>query len=191
MIRSLIIATTIVLTLATHSFAQVELRWKVADNEKLSTTARTKVDQTLSIADQDLKTKTEQTIVVSTVSDQRSPDGTIRRTSKIESLKANMSLPGGVELEFDSAKPVEPQGTQYDVVLDLLQAVAKTNSKSVLGKDNRTISIEVDRSEHEKLDDTVKRLIEGRFDSGYLKEASNKELDQIPSKPVKWTIRGW
>jgi hypothetical protein len=192
MIRSTIAATTIVLSLATCSFAQVDLRWKIADNETLTTTARTKVEQTLSIAGQDLETKTETTLVVSTVSGKRSPDGTIGRTSKIESLKSDLSLPGGVVIEFDSSKPVEPQGTQYDVLLDLMQVVAKTNSTSVCGDDNRVISIDVDRSSHENLDDTVKQLIKGPFDSDYLKEASNNDLDQIPSKPIKegdtWTL---
>ena len=185
MFRSAITATTILLAMATGAMAQVELKQKILENGKTTASTRSKVHQVLSIADQEVETKTDQTIVVTSVSGKRAADGTIRLTTKVDSLKANLNLPGGVELEFDSAKPVEPQGTQYDILLNLMQVVAKTSSTSVHGKDNRVVSIEVDTSEHEKLDDMLKKMIKGRFEPEYLKEASNKKMDQIPSQPVK------
>ena len=183
--KRMMITAALILGLATSAPAQVKLKWKVGENEKLTSTTKTLVHQMLSIAGMDIETKNEQTVVAETVTGKRAEDGTIRKKSTIKSLKADLTMPGGVTLNFDSSKAISPQGTQFDVLLDLMQAVSKTSSTTVLGKDNRVVSVKADTSAHEKLDDQIKAMLKGRFDSDYLTELSNKELDQVPSKPLK------
>ena len=172
--------------------AEVRLRWKFAENTKATTTVKAKTHQILTVDGQEVETRNEETIVVQTKSGKRAKDGTIRITGQATSLKVNLTLPGGVELKYDSSKKVEPQGTAADFLLELFAAIPKVASTTVYDKSNRVVSVEVDKKPFEALPDNAKTLIKGRFDPDYLKTVSNSQLDRIPAKPINkgdtWSV---
>lgn len=164
--------------------AQVRLEHKITEGSKVKTTSSTKTHQILNIADMDIETRNSQTIVTVTTAGQRDEQDNIRVLTRIDSIKANLVLPGGVELEFDSTKETEPQGTQFDFVLDVLSATAKTKFTMLHGKDNKVTSVDIDRTEIDKLDDTAQAMLKGQMDPKYLAEAANQELGEIPSEEI-------
>ena len=185
MCRTALTGVVAVLALTATANAQVKLRWKFAENSKATTTVTAKTHQLLTINEQEIETKNEETVVVKTTAGKRQKDGTIRLTGKVESLKVNLTLPGGVALNYDSAKPAEPQGTAADFLLDVFAVIPKVVSTTVVGKDNRVVSVDVDRKPLKDLADNAKAILKGRFDADYLKTTANKQLDRIPSKAVK------
>jgi hypothetical protein len=124
-------------------------------------------------------------MTISTVNGTRGADGVLRQQQKIESLKAKITLPGGVNLEFDSTKPdAPPPGTQFDVLLDLIKVNAKSSWAVVRGPDNRVTAIEGREKVLEGLDETKKSLLQKQVDPAYLRDAANKEAEKLPNKPV-------
>jgi hypothetical protein len=178
-------AVLAILAFTSSADAQVELRWKYPENSKTTTTVTSKTQQLLTINKQEIETKSEETVVVSTTSGKRDKDGKLRRTGKVESLKASLSLPGGVELNYESGKKTEPPGTAADFLLDVFAAIPKVVTTVVHGKDGRVVAVEVDTKPLKDLPDNAKEILKGRFDPDYLKTAGNKQLDRIPSKPLK------
>ena len=94
----------LVLSFATNASAQVTFKYKFPDGRKSTSETRARTTQTLTLAGMDLESGSDQTITISSVIGQRGADGTINVKQKIEKVKAAITLPGGTELEFDSAE---------------------------------------------------------------------------------------
>lgn len=184
MLRSVMLSVVVVGCLVTVATAQVKMRTKIADGAHWTTTQEMKLQQTLNVAGMDVETKVEQKVVSTSTAGKRGADGSIEVVNKIDSMTASFTLPGGVELEFDSAKKVEPQGTAADFLLDVMQAVSQVETTLVLDKDNRVTSVKLKREEVDKLDDTGKNLLKGQLDEKYLAEVINQEFGQLPEKAV-------
>ena len=178
-------AALITACLAQSAAAQVTLQNKVADGKTSKATVKNSVKQTLSIGDMSFDTGQEQTIVAKSVAGQRQSDGTIKVAGEIESFKAKSSLPGGIELDFDSANPPAPQGTQFDVLLDVFEAVAKIKTTTTFDRENDVVAVEVDKEFLDGLDESVKALIGDQIEAQALKTTEQQQRDQIPDKPVK------
>ena len=185
MLRSSILGIAVAVCLTTVASAQVKMRTKIANGSRWTTTQETKVQQKLSLGDADVETKVQQKIITTSTAGRRGSDGSIEVASKIDSLTAAFTLPSGVELVFDSAKKVEPQGTAADFLLDVMMAISKTESTMMHGKDNRVTSVKLKRDEVDKLDDTAKALVKDQLDEKYLAKAVNQEFGQLPEGVVR------
>jgi hypothetical protein len=185
MYRAILTAAAIVWGMSATAEAQVKLQLKFADNAKISETVTTRTHQILSLAGMDIETKADETVSTTTTCGKRQADGTIQLTSKVDAITSKLTLPGGVELEFDSAATNEPAGTAFDFLLEVYAVIPKITSSSVLDKDNRVVSVEVDKKPLEDLSDMAKAVLKGRFDSDYLQEIANKQMDRLPTSAVE------
>src|SRR5689334_19452595 len=95
------------LYLAAAVQAQVTLKPKLEPGARYKTQETTKVAQSLKLNGADLGTSAENKTVAETVYRERDGEGNLPVETKIESLVTILSLPGGVKLHFDSAKPDE------------------------------------------------------------------------------------
>lgn len=165
--------------------AQTVLNLKYPDGEKSSVTVKVSTKQSLTLANMPFDTASEQEMVISSENGKRAEDGTLRQTQKIESLKAKITLPGGVVLEFDSANPNQaPPGTQFDMFLDLIKANSKASWTVVRGKDNKVLSVDGRDKVLESLDESQRELMKRQVDANYLRDQANQEMDKIPNRPL-------
>lgn len=165
--------------------AQVKFEHKFPEGKSSTTVATVKTSQTLTIAGNEVKSGSEQTLTISSVNGRRAADGKLSIKSKLDALKATVKLPGDVELAFDSAKPdAAPPGTQFDFVLDIFKASAKSSWETVVDKDNRISAVNGREEAFATLSEEIRTAMKAQVDPEYLKNAANDELDRLPSKAV-------
>ncbi len=187
MIRGFYLTTLVALlaSFATSAPAQVTFKHKFPDGRKSTSETIIKTSQTLTLGGNELLSGSEQSLTVTAVNGQRAADGTLVVNNKIEGLKTTATLPGGVELEFDSAKPDAPRpGTQFDVLLDIFEATANSSWEAVMGQDNRVVAIKGRDAAYAELPQSLRDAMKAQIDPEYLKIAANDELAKLPSEPV-------
>ncbi len=187
MIRSFYLTTlfALVLSFVTGASAQGTFKLKFPDGRKSTTVTQVKSEQTLTLVGMELISGSEQTITVTSTNGQRADDGKLLVKSTIDALKASVTLPGGTELEFDSADPdADPSGTQFDFVLDIFKATAKSTWATTMNQDNRVVAVEGRDNAFGDLPQNLQDAMKSQLDPEYLKTAANDELDKLPSKPV-------
>lgn len=191
MLRHFLLATVLVYLVTCSANAQVQLRWKLDDGMKTTTTKTAKVAQILTLAGQEIETKSAQTSTSVATAGERDDDGNITVEVKIASLKSEMVLPGGVELKFDSEKETEPQGTAFDKLLDIFEAMSKNQWTMTFDKDGKVTEAKGSNKVLEQLDADLQKVVESQLDPEYIAETVNAVRDVIPSKPVRkgdvWT----
>lgn len=164
----------------------VVLRFKLPDGQKSTLSASVETKQTLTLAGNPLDTGSTQKRTVTSVNGTRAADGRLRVESKMEELKAELKLPMGLELTFDSAKPdAPPPGSPADFLLDLFKAESKATWTTVYGADNRVLAVEGREKILEGLPPALQVMARSQFDPAYLVKAANMELDKIPTTPIK------
>jgi hypothetical protein len=141
--------------------------------------------QTLTLNNMPMDTSSEQEMVILTTNGKRAEDGSLRQSQKIESLKAKLSMPGGVVLTYDTASPNQPPpGTQYDMFLDLIKTNANATWTVTRDKENRVTSVDGRDKVLDSLDEAKRELVKRQIDGNYLREKANREMEKIPTKPV-------
>ena len=187
MIRGLYLTTLIALlaSVASNAPAQVTFKYKFPDGRKSTSEAKVTTAQTLTLAGMEIKSGAEQSLTVASTNGQRAADGMLTVTTKIEAIKASVTLPGGVDLEFDSAKPdAAPPGTQFDFLLDVFKATAKSTWDSVMNKDNRVVATTSRDAVYADLPENIRDAMKAQLDPEYLTTVANDELAKLPSEPV-------
>ncbi len=187
MVRSFFLTTLVALlaSVATSAPAQVTLKYKFPDGRKSTSEAKVSTSQTLTLAGMEIVSGSEQSLTITATTGQRAADGTLTVSNKIEALKADVTLPGGVELNFDSANPdADPPGTQFDFLLDVFKLTAKSTWESVLSQDNRVVAVKGRDAVFADLPETIRDAMKEQLDPAYLTTVANDELDKLPSEPV-------
>lgn len=164
--------------------AQVALKWKFPDGLAMTITETLKTKQTLTLAGMPIETSAEQTEVVQFKAGDRAADGTLKATRKVTGLKSKIGLPGGVEIDFDSAKENAPLGSQFDFMIEVLNASAKAETTVVYDGQNKVVRIDGADKVAEKLDGPAKEAIKDQIDSEYMATVANAEMRVIPSRPL-------
>lgn len=187
MIRGFYLTTllTLLAGVATSAPAQVTLKHKFPDGRKSTSDAKVKTSQTLTLAGNELVSGSEQNMTITAINGKRAADGTLTVSSRIEALKAEVTLPGGVELSFDSAKPdADPPGTQFDFLLDVFKLTAKSTWESVMNQQNRVVAVKGRDAVFADLPDTIRDAMKAQLEPEYLTTVSNDELAKLPSQAV-------
>ena len=184
-VRLCTLITALLLSWLNVAIAQTKLEFKFPDERQTKTLVKVTSQQMLTLNNMPMETGSEQEMVILTNNGKRAEDGTLRQSQKIESLKAKLTMPGGVVLSFDSATPNQPlPGTKYDVFLDLIKTNANASWTVVRDKENRVASIDGRDKVLESLDETKRELVKRQIDGNYLRDKANQEMEKIPSKPV-------
>ncbi len=183
--RTLFPALTLALLIAPLASAQIIIKPRVEAPGSFETNLLFKVKQTLSIMGQDIDTASVRKVTAKT--DVSKPDsaGNVTYSSKYSAFENKLTLPGGVEIEFDSNGENTPQGTQLDFMLPLLTALSKSTTTMVYDKNGDVMKMEVKAEGLDTLDAQAKAMLGGELDSDALTEKAQNALDDFHDKPVK------
>lgn len=183
--RTLFPALTLALLIAPLASAQIVIKPRVEAPGSFETNLLFKVKQTLSIMGQDIDTVSVRKVTAKT--DVSKPDsaGNVTYSSKYSAFENKLTLPGGVEIEFDSNGENTPQGTQLDFMLPLLAALSKSTTTIVYDKNGDVMKMEVKAEGLDTLDGQAKAMLGGELDSDALTEKAQNALDDFHDKPVK------
>ncbi len=85
--------------------AQVKLEYKFTEGDKLTYKSTTKTKQVLTLQGTEIETESDQVVVSSRKVGKRRADSSTPIEDKVESIRAELSLPGGNNLTLDSTNP--------------------------------------------------------------------------------------
>lgn len=180
MIRLLWAALVVVLACSPAS-AQVTLARKYVEGSKSVSNTEVKSHQILTIDKTDVETRSKQFIVLASTVGKRMPDETLPIESKIETLQSELSLPGGINVKFDSGSPDKKADIpQLEQLMDVFRIAAKANWITVLDKMNQVKAVE----SKEKIPEGIDEKFKSQFDPETRKRAIVQALANLPDKPV-------
>ena len=138
--------------------------------------------QILTIAGMDLESLSSRFIITTTKTEKRNEEGTLPIVTTIDKLQVNLSLPGGLQLMFDSGDPdKKAENALLEPLLEVLRVAAKTKTTMLIDKDNQIKAIEFADNPAEKVGDDFK----SQFDAEKRKKTAENEHGTLPDKPVK------
>lgn len=154
--------------------ADVVLQRKFADGTKFKSREAVKVKQSLVLSGNDLGSESSTTVTTQNAYGQRNAEGELTVTAKIESIKSDLKLPGGVSVKFDSANPdAKSDNPIAALVLDAMRKMVGATITFHLDGKNRVQSVD--------------GVPEGGLQSGpeEVKEEFQRGIDLLPEKPLK------
>jgi hypothetical protein len=162
--------------------AQVKFELKYTPETKSTSQTEVSTKQILTLAGMDLATDVSQFVISTTTIGKRNEDGTLPIVDTVDKLQSRLSLPGGLEIAFDSGDPDKKAGNPLlEPLVDVFRVAAKSKTVTLRDKDNRIKSIEFPDNPAEKVSDDYK----SQFDPEKRKKAAEKEAGLFPAKPVK------
>lgn len=150
---TLVVVGCLALGWAPAARAQVKLEYKFPEGSKLTYKTTTKLHQTLTINGMEVPTDVDQTIVASQTVGQRRSDASVPVTSKVESLRAELGLPGGLNVAFDSSNPnakIEPEPLAF--LGEVFKLASEISYTLVLDAQNKVKALEGTEKLLEKAD---------------------------------------
>jgi hypothetical protein len=164
-----------------RGMAEVVVRYQFPDGRKATTTITSSFQQVLTLTGKRHEVNSEQEMVVVSEAGIRDKDGELRERLRVDSLKAKLTMPGGVVLEFDSATPNAPRPrTQFDFFLDLIKLKSTATWSVVRDKENRVKSVDGQDRILEPLDPARRDMIRHQFDAEFLRDQANREMLRVP-----------
>ncbi|HEU5115819.1 MAG TPA: DUF6263 family protein [Isosphaeraceae bacterium] len=174
--------------------APVKLVLKYPEGSKFTRQQTVRLHQVLTLAGMDIETDAEEIVTSTRSIGTRKPDGSVPMEVEVTALKANMSLPGGISIQFDSAGPPEDIDPQLKFIVDMLRAFSGSHYTVVIGPRGDIQSIEgaqaiIDRASD--LDPKAGDALRSRLSPEALKRAWHQDADRIPEILVRpgepWT----
>jgi hypothetical protein len=164
--------------------AQVKLEHKYTEGQKLTYKTTAKTHQTLTLMGMEIETSEERSMITSMTTGKRRADSTLPVERKVESLRSEMNLPGGMNLKFDTADPnakIDAPGLAF--LGDLLKLAGEVVYTVVLDDHNKVKAIEGTeklKEKAEKLEGPAKDLMSKQFESEKLKKSFEQESQILP-----------
>jgi hypothetical protein len=167
---------------------EVRLERKYLPETTATTHIEASTKQILTIAGMDLESLTSRFIITTSKTEKRNEEGILPIITTIDKLQVNLSLPGGLQVMFDSGDPEKKaENALLEPLLDVLRVAAKAKTTTLIDKDNQIKAIEFPDNPAEKVGDDFK----SQFDPEKRKKAVENERGSLPDKPVKpgdsWT----
>lgn len=164
--------------------AQVKLEYKFPEGTKSTYKSTTKTHQILSIMGMDIETEAEESVVTSSAIGKRNADGTLPIAQKIESIRSQLSLPGGINVTFDTADPNakidNPQVAFLGDVFKALVGVAYTIVLDAKDKPKFVEGTETFDNKLDALDPKAASVLRGRLSAEKIKKAYEQEIGNLP-----------
>lgn len=162
--------------------AQVTLQPKYPEGSKFNVQTELKSTQTLTLAGMDLDTQSTTFITSKRSVGKRAADGTLKVEDQISSLQSDISLPGGLKLNFDSGNPnKEASIPQLEPILEVFRAICRLPVTIELDSKDKITSVKLPEGEFEKLPEPAKERLSPETMKKTLEEAANF----LPDGPVK------
>jgi hypothetical protein len=162
----------------------VLLEWRIPENSKRVSTQTSSMSQVMDANGLKVKTSVKQTLVATTTAGKRAADGTLPVMNEVRSLKAKMTLPFDVELDYDSAKEFKKPGTSIDGLLESLHGFSTAKWTSVLDRKLRAVSIDGNEEFLATLTEEAQDGLKKQLSEEELLRRHNQLIDAIPAEPV-------
>ncbi len=185
MTRSIRLALLLLLASPLAISAQVTLKFQTPDKSSSETIVSSHTIQVLTLGGMDIETRTSQKAILKEQAGVRGEDGTIQITGNTEAMKVSSTFPNGVMLRFDSLRENKPEGTQFDMMLDLYKALSTAKTTRSLDKGNRCLSYTTQMEGFDKLAPALRGSVKDQLDKDYLKDAENQKFKEIPQTPIE------
>jgi hypothetical protein len=180
----------LVLVAGVPARAQVKLEYKFPEKSKSTNRTTTKTHQVLSIMGMDVETEAEESVLTSTAVGTRNADGTLPVEQKVEAIRADLSLPGGLNVSFDSADPnAKIENPQLAFLGDVFKAFVGLGYTIVLDEHNKVKFVqgaEAFDTRLQGLDANAANALRGRLNADKLKrsfEQSHANLPEVLARP--------
>ena len=174
----------LVLSWSETAHAQVKLQYKYPEGKKLSYKRSDRTRQLLTLMGMEIPSDDRETVVLSLMVGKRRGDGTVPVEEKVESLHAQRSLPGGINLSYDSKDPnAKIDNPTFAFLGDIYKLASQTVFTVVLDDQNKVKAIEGAEKmleKADKLDPQTRDLIRDRFEADKLKRKFEKERPSLP-----------
>ncbi len=162
--------------------AQVKLEHKFVEGAKQVAHTTIKLKQIATINGSNSDAEIDRFVISSSEVVKPDDQGNVRVEHKTDKFSATTKLPGGTTLTFDSDDPNrKADNPMLEPLMDVFRAVAKSRTTTVHDKSGKILRIEGLDKTAEGLPDALK----GEFDADKAKKAANRELEIIPSEPIK------
>jgi hypothetical protein len=172
------------LAAAPAAFAQVKLEYKFPEGQTLTYKTTMKVNQTMTIMGMELPTESDQTIITSRAIGKRAGDSGLPVREKVESFRTELTLPGGLQISYDSKDPnAKIDNEQLKFLEDVFKLAAETNYTVVLDGKNKVKAVEgteklLERAD--KLNELVRGSIRSQFQPDKLKAKFEQSHANLP-----------
>jgi hypothetical protein len=163
--------------------AQVKLEQKYVEGQKLTYKTTSKIQQTLTLMGMEIESGDERTTVTSLATGKRRSDRTLPVERKVESLRVELSLPGSMKVNFDTADPNTKIEGGLAFLGDQFKLAGEVAYTIVLDDKNKVKAIEGTEKlleKVEKLDRQSRELMSKQFDSENLKKSFEQEAEILP-----------
>ena len=180
----------LVLSWSEMAQAQVKLEYKFPEGKKLTYKKTEKIRQVLTLMGMEIPTQDDKIVVTSTTVGKRRPDSTRPVEEKVESLRDVLSLPGGLNVTYDSREPntkIDTPGLAF--LGEVFKLAGQINYTLVLDDQNKVKSVEGTEKlieKADKLSPPAKDTIRSRLDPCKLKqdfEQCHQNLPDILARP--------
>jgi hypothetical protein len=164
--------------------AQVKLEYKFQEGKKLTYKMTSKKHQSLTFMGMEIESGEERALVESLTIGKRRGDRTLPIARKVESLRIEMSLPGGNVLTYDTAKPdskIDAKGFAF--LGDIFKLAGEVAYTVVLDDHNKVKTVEgIEKIKDtlEKLDPKTQEMIRNEYEVGTLKRSFEQAIQILP-----------
>jgi hypothetical protein len=164
--------------------AQVKLEYKFPEGKKVTYKTTSKTHQILTLMGMEIATDSEQTVVTSQAVGKRREDSTLPIEVKVESLRAELSLPGGLNVTYDTSDPnAKIENAQLAFLADVFKMASESRYTVILDAQNKVKAIEGAEKlleKAEKLDPMARDLVRGELKPEKLKSQFEQGLRDLP-----------
>ncbi len=186
----LLLSCLVISSVPASAEAQVSLRYNppVKEGAVIRTEAEIETNQTLTIAGMPLETEANNFATTVSTIGQSTATGGYTAVGEYEVLQADLSLPGGIKVSFNSNNPDDqPANPQAAMIADMLRVMAPAKWQLEMGSDHQVLKAEYVGGPITGISDIFKH----DADPERLKERGNNELIRYATDPVEpgdtWT----
>ena len=166
------------------AFAQVKLEYKFSEGKKLSYKITSKKHQSLTFMGMEVESDEDRTSVESFTVGKRRGDSSLPITRKVESLRVQMTLPGGIQLTYDTTDPnsrIDVPG--FTFLGDVFKLAGEVAYTVVLDDHNKVKTVEGAeklKEKIEKLDPKTQDMIRNEYEADTLKRSFEQAISVLP-----------
>lgn len=171
---------------AARAAEKVRLEIKHQEGATYTSQAMTNTKQILTIAGMDIDTSSNSNVTIGIAVGKRGADGKLSIQQKTEAMLVVMSLPGGINITFDSNNPAAATSNipELQAVLDTLRARVGASQTLVLDKDNKVLAVQGAEKVLENATPAAAEILKREINPEQLKQTAQQAYDIMPDKPV-------
>ena len=164
------------------SYAQVKLEYRFPESKTLKYKSHSTMTHILTLAGQEFETKNDETIIKSSTVGTKRADGGLPVEEKIESLRLELTIPGGTNVTYDSSDPnTKIDNADLAFLSEAFKLAAEIAYTVVLDAGNKIKAVEGAeklREKADKLSPQARDVVRSHLETDRLKTAFEQAARQ-------------